>query len=215
MRYFNKYSNKKCVEECQSNITLSKCGCIQFDLPRNFHPSMLNPMIFQSYFLGDKNTRICGLSDMPCYYDVLLLFQMEGYDVPDVEACDCLPDCNSVEYEIEVVETYLKTEEMWRTINNVSYFVGTNFHSGLSFAFGDSEYQAIKRSANYEFISFISNVGGLLSLFLGVSFMTVIEIFYFFVLRTLVELTRFLKKKPKRVQVGDVDLVMTLKQLDV
>lgn len=38
LRYFNKYSNKKCVEECQSNITLSKCECIQFDLPRNFHP---------------------------------------------------------------------------------------------------------------------------------------------------------------------------------
>lgn len=152
---------------------------------------------------------------MPCYYDVLLLFHMESHNVPDVEACGCLPDCNLIEYEIEIVETNLKPEETWETLNNVSYLVGTTYHARLSLAFGDIEYQAIRRYAKYEMIGFISNVGGLLSLFLGVSMMTVIEIFYFFVFRTSVELVRLIKKKKQRKIIAGVDLTMTLERLDL
>lgn len=147
---------------------------------------------------------------MPCYYDVLLLFQMEDSNVPDVEACGCLPDCNIIQYEIEIVETSLKPEEKWETFNNISYKVGTFSQSGLSISFGDIEYQAIKRYVNHETITFISNVGGLLSLFLGVSLLSAIEIFYFLVVRTLIIVLKIFKKKNKRERIVGVDLTNTL-----
>lgn len=164
-------------------------------------------------FPGDKDTRVCGLSDMPCYYDVMLLFEMEDSNVPEIDACGCLADCNLIEYEIDVVETDLKPEEKWNLVNN-SYYFESVLYSGLSFAFGDIEYQAIKRYTNHETIIFISNVGGLLGLFLGVSFMTLVEIFYFFVIRVLVELVRFFRKRKQITKIGGADLRETLRQLD-
>lgn len=30
LKFFTSYSQKKCLEECHSNITLSRCGCVEF-----------------------------------------------------------------------------------------------------------------------------------------------------------------------------------------
>jgi amiloride-sensitive sodium channel len=37
LKYFNLYTEKNCDLECETNITLSACGCVPYYVPRKFH----------------------------------------------------------------------------------------------------------------------------------------------------------------------------------
>lgn len=34
LKYFNEYTQRNCESECVANITLNKCGCVKFSMPR-------------------------------------------------------------------------------------------------------------------------------------------------------------------------------------
>jgi acid-sensing ion channel, other len=53
----------------------------------------------------------------------------------------------------------------------------------MSIYFADDEFIVLKRSATFGTVTFLSNIGGLLGLFLGVSVLSAVEVFYFFVIR--------------------------------
>lgn len=144
----------------------------------------------------------------------MLLFQMEATEPQEIKACNCLQDCNSISYEIQVIKTKLENEVHWITYNNVSYWYNTTYYGGLSIAFSDSEFTALKRFASYGTISFLSNVGGLLSLFCGVSVMSFIEIFYLLVIQVMKEFVMFLVRKRKSKKVHSTDLSNALSQID-
>ncbi|XP_055319537.1 pickpocket protein 28-like [Sitodiplosis mosellana] len=81
LRFFKWYSQQKCEFECLSNFTRDNCGCVKFFMPR------------------DNLTNICNVKKFLClnnatraYYKMNTLTQK----------CNCLPDCNSVSYDVEV-----------------------------------------------------------------------------------------------------------------
>lgn len=53
----------------------------------------------------------------------------------------------------------------------------------LSFRFGIENFNPLRRKLRFTVIDFLSNVGGVLGLFAGISVLSIFEIFYFFVLR--------------------------------
>lgn len=202
------------MEECQSNLTLTKCGCVQFYLPSTETISLQNlNLTFFFFFVGEKTTRICGLSDLQCYYDILMLFVVDGSDIPAIKACGCMSDCISFEYEIKVVETTFRHDDQYIKVGNSSYWIGSVYYAGLAFDFGDTQYHAITRYANDAATGFLSNIGGLLSLFLGVSVMSLVEIFYFFVVRVAVELMKYIKRKRSHRVGYQTDLSTTLNEI--
>jgi acid-sensing ion channel, other len=89
-----------------------------------------------------------------------------------LKSCDCLPECNSIEYEFEVREAKLLQENETDQLT-----------ASVSVYFGDDEYIAYRRYASYGTVTFLSNIGGLLGLFLGMSMLSIIETIYFFTLR--------------------------------
>jgi acid-sensing ion channel, other len=93
-------------------------------------------------------------------------------DSSTVKSCDCLPECNSIEYEFEVREAKLLQKNG-----------SQNLTAAVSVYFGDDEYIAYRRYANYGTVTFLSNIGGLLGLFLGISVLSIIETISFFTLR--------------------------------
>lgn len=214
MRLFSKYSRKNCLEECQSNLSLSTCGCVDFFLASKIHMDSFI-LIVTYFFSGDETTRICGLSDSRCSYDNMLLFIMEPVEPEDVKKCDCLQECNSIEYEIQVIKTKLEFERHYLTYNNVSYWIGNTYHGALTVSFSDTEYTALRRYQSNGIVSFLSNVGGLLSLFLGVSVISIIEIFYFLFIRLTTDLMKpFLKKKEIR-KIHQTDLSNALYEINL
>jgi Amiloride-sensitive sodium channel len=55
--------------------------------------------------------------------------------------------------------------------------------SSMSIYIAEDEVFVFKRYATYGIVTLLSNIGGLLGLFLGVSVLSVVEVFYFFVIR--------------------------------
>ncbi|CAO1405347.1 unnamed protein product [Diamesa serratosioi] len=86
LRFYKKYTMNNCEMECLSNYTLKTCDCIPFDSIR------------------DKYTTVCGINLIDCTrqaeYDV-------KYDPSSqiFTECDCLPDCSSVKYNVEYIQT--------------------------------------------------------------------------------------------------------------
>lgn len=111
-----------------------------------------------------------------------------GESAQIVENCGCLPDCFSIEYEQNIIVVKLKPSgDEWEADELV----------GLRFYFGADEYTALKRHPTYGTVSFLSNCGGLLGLFLGVSALSIVEVFYFFVIRLTSDVVRKFKRSTK------------------
>jgi Amiloride-sensitive sodium channel len=97
---------------------------------------------------------------------------LQNEDSLAFKACDCLESCNSIEYSV-----YVHNTKMVGDGTSKSYpAVGTFYFSG-------DEFIARRRSASFGTVELLSNVGGLLGLFLGMSVLSVVEAIYFFVIR--------------------------------
>lgn len=86
LKFFKSYSRAHCNLECMANITLKKCGCVKFYMPR------------------DKNTKICTFTQLECRWNSshkLTSFYTED----EMMACDCYSPCNDIKYSYNVFRT--------------------------------------------------------------------------------------------------------------
>lgn len=122
-------------------------------------------------------------SDFICYE--LVEKSLNNDDNLAVKSCDCLPDCNMIDYVYEVIrdERVNRNESLFDDKER-TYYLDTR----AVVRFGNDDYFATKRYASYRSVEFISSIGGLLGIFLGISVMSLIEIFYFFAFRVLNDL---------------------------
>lgn len=93
----------------------------------------------------------------------------------DYKACRCLPDCIRIMYHHEMVDEKFTVENQSKHEKN----------SAAVLRYDDDEFVAYKRYESYGSAGLLSNIGGLLGLFLGVSVLSIIETIYFFTLRLL------------------------------
>lgn len=109
-----------------------------------------------------------------------------------IDECGCMSDCNSIEYKQSTDESHIELGVEF-TPNNSMLMA----FSDLRFHFGLDEYTALKRHASYGLVNFLSHCGGIYGLFLGVTALSFVEIFYFFVIRVLSDCLGNLKKNTK------------------
>ncbi len=96
-------------------------------------------------------------------------------------SCNCLSPCNEITYETEIIRNELKVSPSL-TSSDIMYL------TDVKVMFKENEFLTIRRSERYGFIDFISNCGGLMGLFLGISTFCVFEIIYYFVIHSLCKL---------------------------
>lgn len=94
-------------------------------------------------------------------------------DSVTLKSCNCLPECNNIRYEYNIIKNKFTAE-------NRSKYV---YEAAASIYFGDEEFTAYKRFESYSQTQLLSNIGGYLGLFLGISVLSLVEIVYFFTLR--------------------------------
>ncbi|GBP37386.1 Pickpocket protein 28 [Eumeta japonica] len=101
------------------------------------------------------------------------------------EGCRCLPACDSVKYDAEVLKSDFDFNTYRETLGNIlNYTVNERYHySRLLVYFKDSQFASMTRSELFGMTDFLANCGGLLGLFLGFSFLSLVEIIYFISLR--------------------------------
>ncbi|KAG7308200.1 hypothetical protein JYU34_006869 [Plutella xylostella] len=160
LRYFHIYTQNNCMLECRANYTFHRCECVPFYLPYCITIAIQE--------LGEREMRASlGL---------------------EKEACRCLPACNSVTYEAEILKTeynfknYIKN--LYKLIN-VTYLEGNDSveYSVIEVYYKQERFPSIRRSELFGVTDVVANCGGLLGLFLGFSFLSLVEIVYFTTLR--------------------------------
>lgn len=94
-------------------------------------------------------------------------------DSKTLKSCNCLSECNDIKYKFSVVRNDFVDDNITEDLYSAS----------ASIYFGDDEFIAYKRFESYGTVRLLSNIGGYLGLFLGISVLSVVEFIYFFTLR--------------------------------
>ncbi|XP_067632401.1 pickpocket protein 28 isoform X2 [Eurosta solidaginis] len=176
LRFFKVYTQNNCALECLTNLTLAKCGCVKFSMPRTL------------------DMPVCAENKIFCYdraEDVLLLREFRqglkgsGINHFGSTECNCLPACTSLAYNTEISQGNFDLDEMLKAADDTSFyeeFPGSQM-SRLSIYFKEHQFITSKRSELYGRTDFLANCGGIFGLFMGFSMLSLVELFYYITLR--------------------------------
>jgi hypothetical protein len=161
------YTRKDCLDYAiQREISL-ECGC-------------------KSTSLGDfeNDIKYCDYRQQGCEIKVFSMFD-------DTKGLICSSECKSMKYNTKtMLNSYARTGDILenlKKLQNDPFFDGldlTRFNENssiyhLHFYYEEQYYTEISETAKYTWINLISNLGGSLGLFLGMSLLTFFEIFEF------------------------------------
>ncbi|GLH08173.1 Sodium channel protein Nach, partial [Gryllus bimaculatus] len=139
----------------------------------------------------DSKTRICSRNDESC-----ALAARKEMEVNVVEEevtantvlkpkCNCLPGCSEINYRTYLSSSNIAPEFTFSTDyiadSNLTYFKKNMAIVHLFFV--ESQYTSHLKGELFGFTEFLSSTGGLLGLFMGFSFMSLVEVVYHITLR--------------------------------
>ncbi|KAK9883370.1 hypothetical protein WA026_001542 [Henosepilachna vigintioctopunctata] len=193
--YYKSYTQESCNVECLSNFTYIKCGCVAYHMPHQ------------------EDMPICGSGSIGCMIDARstllarrvergISAQKEDSDDAVVD-CDCLPGCTTLSYNAETSQADFNWQKVFQSFKtNFSEFPGVQM-TRLNLFFKEQQFITSERNELYGQTDFLANCGGLLGLFTGFSFLSIVEIVYFLSLR----LIGNIRKYGKRYWSGSPELV--------
>ncbi|XP_076296006.1 pickpocket protein 28 [Lasioglossum baleicum] len=175
LRYYRTYTQRNCVLECEANFTQKMCHCVQYYMPKS------------------SNTPICEKKDDQCATAARIAMEVKLYDddggiisinASEIQSCNCYPGCFEINYNVEISQSkidpsfhigdfYVKKDR--------EYFAKNMAVVHLFFV--ESQFTKYVKNELFGFTEFLSSTGGLLGLFMGFSFMSLVEIGYFITLR--------------------------------
>ncbi|KAJ8921011.1 hypothetical protein NQ315_015807 [Exocentrus adspersus] len=199
---YERYSYHNCFVECKRNMTLKFCGCVPYKY---------------AHLKGDGQM-VCSFEDIPClirHRPVIeasvpgpgitrpTSFSSHDYGWEESE-CGCLPDCEVTQY---VSEKSIGRLNRKYSTSDVILYGGLHIQnqSVVRVYFKDLVAKKMKWDVVFTWHTLLAFCGGLLGLFVGFSFVSLLEVAYFFSVRLLIVSTRGeeaetqLKKKPSKV----------------
>lgn len=152
--FFKKYTQRNCHLDTLAFQTNKICGCVLFWMPR-----------FNS-------TKVCSFwKQYKCVEHVENSLHNANLTTK------CLPVCDSITYDAEISISKIELKALKK-------FVPDGFRIiKITVLFKDQQYFASLRSELYGTMDFMAACGGILSLFMGISLLSVIEIIYFATIR--------------------------------
>ncbi|XP_050069276.1 pickpocket protein 28 [Anopheles maculipalpis] len=182
LSYYSVYSRNNCELECEAQLILENCGCVLYYLPKLY-----------------EDTKICSRANARCYEQIRSSI---AFTANDSLSCTCLPGCFEISYIPDVTTAELQVgqfgirESLLDDVKDEQY---AKKNLALIYVFvKDTYYRSFTKGELVGFTDFLSNVGGLLGLFLGFSIISLIEVIYFVTLRPYCA-----KRKQPRTNVKD------------
>ncbi|XP_070500712.1 pickpocket protein 28-like [Chironomus tepperi] len=171
LKFFKSYTQRNCEYECMTNYTLRTCGCVKFSMPR------------------DKMTEICRDKDIKCY-TVLITHWPDiirtNPTVSDAEnaykfPCNCIQSCTLINYKVITERSFEMNQQNSGYLMYLEAMMSNNEDknetlSYLEISFKDFQILHTTHFTAYEIQNLISDIGGLLGLFLGFSLISIFEI---------------------------------------
>ena len=159
------YRQKDCLELCLQKFIIDSCKCFfsMFTFLNTTHP----PCYTQS--------------DMECY---LKTFYASTANIDTLCSQECPLECDYVTYELTASSLSYPNKHFFEEMKNVSKEYENmsidelkGSHLALNIFYPNKEYTEISESPKTNFVDLISNLGGALGIFLGLSVFSFIEIF--------------------------------------
>ncbi|XP_048000716.1 pickpocket protein 28-like [Leguminivora glycinivorella] len=184
LKHFKLYTPSNCRLECLTNHTIDSCGCAHFYMPH------------------DSETPLCTTEkNRKCVEEVLGHYvTSEGeFSTNSTDSCICLQLCHSVQYEAEPVRTnfdFTAFDEARHKFTNELYGLSNPYKSqieGLTrieMYFKDAQFVTMRRKELFGATDFLAECGGLGGVFLGFSFLSLVELIYFCTLRLFCKFSR-------------------------
>ncbi|XP_057656687.1 sodium channel protein Nach-like isoform X1 [Diorhabda carinulata] len=165
LKNFPTYTSSNCLAECEASYYFRKCNCV--------------PYYFN--FIGPAQ---CSVSQIDCILEV----RKAGLDSSEI--CDCPIQCEDDFYGVFSTQTKFEFNQIYdmQAYSNVDI----NHDTILLNAFFIEQTQTVYlRDTIFSTIYLLSSFGGVYSLFLGCSLITVIEVIYYATARLFINLKRF------------------------
>lgn len=181
LKFFNVYTERNCELECLANHTLNECGCVSIYMPR------------------DSATPVCGGGRKECYIEAQQSLRRQEVDRSfrgeEADACNCLPACTSISYQAETSQANFDWKTALAAVGEDVSDYEEQTMSRVSIFFAKTHFTTSHRSELFGIVDFLANCGGLLGLFSGISFLSLLEIIYFSTLRPWSNVRKEAKKR--------------------
>jgi hypothetical protein len=165
------YSQETCIDTCFQEQFVSNCNCTTSSLLSLYNVSDCEKPDEIKCLDKTRTTLLAnGYSDTYCYPN-------------------CPLECKRVKYSTSISTSRLLSDLfVSNVVNNPTYYSSftnntineselVNYLIKLNIYYGSLTYTVITESAAINLVSLLSNIGGTLSLFLGISVLSIIEIF--------------------------------------
>ncbi|XP_014094082.2 pickpocket protein 28 [Bactrocera oleae] len=171
--YFAHYTQRNCEMECIAKMLLQHCGCISFYMPKIY-----------------KNSTICNIRSLHCVEMVRLRKD------PTIGSCldACWPSCYDLTFLVDVFAIPLWSDEFFIENKRVQRYNKTYARKNIAVVNMYFKEYSFRSSIQTEFIGttdFLSAVGGLMGLFLGFSFISIVELVYYAIIHPIRTLLQF------------------------
>jgi hypothetical protein len=161
------YSQQYCLELCFQRLVIQECGCTDF------------------YSISLEDVDICNPNAYDCVDQVYDKFTYDNFFNQI-----CLPlcplQCNQTSFKVSTSSNQLVTEYYSQTVKNKANQLNItdldlddvkNSIIRFNIYFDSLSYTLISESAAMDVVALLSNIGGTMGLFLGVSVLTFMELF--------------------------------------
>ena len=190
------YTQIECIYQCFQKFVFEECNCSL------------------SYFPNLSNHRIClvnDIKDLECIFKLLPVIFTTNFIMSN-----CFPlcplECKSRKYMTSITYTeypirsfekdYMAYPNVRRIYSNKTFStsLGSNLVSLLIY-YDSLSYTSITESPNLDFVTLLSNIGGIAGLFLGISLLSIVEI-----IETILEMVYYLFK-PKSFKINKINQI--------
>ncbi|CAF0715638.1 unnamed protein product [Brachionus calyciflorus] len=176
------YNQKLCIDLCFQDLIIQECKCF-----------------YGGYaFFGDQSIKPCfSYTDFKCYDPIIKNNLSDSSILKKICLPQCPLECNSMKFNILYSFNDFINEKNNEDLNSFYNFTGTNRRQMkkdltlINLYYETLNYEEIIEKESIDFVGLLSNLGGIAGLFLGISFLSLVEIFemafqilYFFIGRT-------------------------------
>ena len=156
------YRQKDCFELCLQKMIIDTCGCFYTWLP----------------IYGNTSSPCFNIDQFIC---LAYKFNESTSEIESLCKDSCPLECSYVNYELSMSSLVYPTKEFFHSLKyNSSEYTLNKYrqtHLGLDIFFPIKQYTEIRETPKTTFPDLISNIGGALGVFLGLSIFSFIELF--------------------------------------
>ncbi|XP_030558029.1 pickpocket protein 28 [Drosophila novamexicana] len=176
--YHKIYTHKYCENECIAKFLYKSCNCIPYTYPHIY-----------------RNASVCSVRDSIC-----IRRAQRPENRAESSKCrkECLPSCFDISYAADALYFPLAKRD-FRIANkqvanmNKSYVLENI--AVMNLYYRESAYYGSMKNVYIGFTEFLSNIGGVMGLFMGFSVISIAEVLYFLVLKPISELISWKRSK--------------------